>query len=318
MGNPMRMELELSAQQEQQQQQQAEQMKLGNSFDHLESSESLGRESMDAPLLATDARAEDHLREAGGAAQMTKKKAEVLRGVNCEEKEDEKHLLHSKSVSSDNESSALDVRVAATTPTTTTSTVPTTPSAAWPATEDDITPERIREMEKTTYSAFVRDDNYGTFGRQIPILEKVVLGLTLVTIVPIRLVFLLFILVLYYCICKVCTISRLPGDEEGQENYGHLTGVRRRVIVFTGRWLARSLLFALGFYRIKVIHRTPDVMKRLDLGLGERDNEVRLVLGNALLKSLFGLGRRHQYPTAFQIEEILDQDWERNAPFTVS
>ncbi|CAM6107605.1 unnamed protein product [Calypogeia fissa] len=260
MGNPVRMELELSAPEEQHQQQ-PQQGKL----DQLDSSKSLGREDPDAPLLSTGARAEDQQIEGGAAAQMAKKKAELSRVHNFED--DVKLMLHSKSGNSENESSAVDVRAAPDVRTT------AAQSALVPVREEEITPGLMEEMEEK-YAPFVREDTYGTFGRgPFPLLEKIVLGLALVTIVPIRVILMLFILVLYWSICKVCTLFRLPGEEEGQENYGYLTGVRRSVIVFTGRWLARLLLFVCGFYHIKVTHKTPEVMHRLDLGLGERETE---------------------------------------------
>ncbi|KAE8656037.1 Lysophospholipid acyltransferase LPEAT1 [Hibiscus syriacus] len=80
--------------------------------------------------------------------------------------------------------------------------------------------EGIQELEKK-FAAFVRNDVYGSMGREkLPLKEKLLLGIALV--------------------------SLLPYDE--QEDFAHLGGCRRAVIVQSGRFLSRLLLFTVGFY----------------------------------------------------------------------
>ncbi|KAJ7958060.1 Lysophospholipid acyltransferase [Quillaja saponaria] len=118
-----------------------------------------------------------------------------------------------------------------------------------------ISSESIQELEKK-YAAYVRSDVYGTMGRgELPIKEKVLLGLSLVTLVPIRVAAALTILILYYLICRICTLFSAPNREEDQEDYAHMGGWRRAVIVRCGRALSRALLFVLGFYWISETYR---------------------------------------------------------------
>ncbi|KAK9270982.1 hypothetical protein L1049_026570 [Liquidambar formosana] len=122
-----------------------------------------------------------------------------------------------------------------------------------------VTPQTIQELEKK-FGAYVRNDVYGTMGRgELPLKEKVLLGVALVTIVPIRLVLAVVILVFYYLICRVCTLFSVPNREEEQEDYAHMVGWRRAVIVQCGRFLSRAMLFVIGFYWIKETRRNLNV-----------------------------------------------------------
>ncbi|XP_027091815.1 lysophospholipid acyltransferase LPEAT1 isoform X6 [Coffea arabica] len=113
----------------------------------------------------------------------------------------------------------------------------------------------IEELEKK-YAAYVRRDVYGVMGRgDLPWVEKLLLGLALVTLVPLRLVSGLTVLVLYYFICRICTAFLAPNREDEQEDYAHMGGWRRAVIVQTGRFCSRALLFIFGFYWISETHR---------------------------------------------------------------
>ena len=107
------------------------------------------------------------------------------------------------------------------------------------------------------YAPFVRRDVYGTMGRgELPWMEKVLLAIALVTIVPIRVVIGTSLLFLYYMICRVCTLFHDPNREtDEQEDYAHMVGWRRSVIVCTGRFLSRAMLFVLGFYWISEVYR---------------------------------------------------------------
>ncbi|XP_073141872.1 lysophospholipid acyltransferase LPEAT1 isoform X2 [Henckelia pumila] len=106
------------------------------------------------------------------------------------------------------------------------------------------------ELEKK-YAAFARHDVYGTMGMgELPWTEKILLALGLVLLLPLRVVAGTTILVIYYLICRVCTAFMAPNREDGQEDYAHMGGWRRAVIMQSGRFLTRSMLFVFGFYRI--------------------------------------------------------------------
>ncbi|KAL3840321.1 hypothetical protein ACJIZ3_024912 [Penstemon smallii] len=116
-------------------------------------------------------------------------------------------------------------------------------------------PESIEEMEKK-YAAYVRHDVYGTMGLgELPWAEKFLLGLGLAFLLPIRVVAGTCILVIYYLICRVCTAFLAPNREDGQEDYAHMGGWRRAVIMQSGRFLSRALLFVFGFYWISETSR---------------------------------------------------------------
>ncbi|GMJ02649.1 LYSOPHOSPHATIDYLETHANOLAMINE ACYLTRANSFERASE1 [Hibiscus trionum] len=122
-------------------------------------------------------------------------------------------------------------------------------SAASSAAED------IQELEKK-FAAFVRNDVYGSMGcGKLPLKEKLLLGVALVTLLPLRLVLVMAILVVYYLICRIFTLFSTPNLEDEQEDFAHLTGCRRAVIVQSGRFLSRLLLFTIGFYWINETHK---------------------------------------------------------------
>ncbi|KAK8683797.1 hypothetical protein V6N13_039844 [Hibiscus sabdariffa] len=108
----------------------------------------------------------------------------------------------------------------------------------------------IQELEKK-FAAYVRNDVYGAMGRgHLPLKEKLLLGIALVTLLPLRVIFGMTLVVVYYLICRICTLFSAPNREEEQDDYAHLGGWRRSVIVRSGRFLSRSLLFVVGFYWI--------------------------------------------------------------------
>ncbi|KAK4753472.1 hypothetical protein SAY87_022270 [Trapa incisa] len=115
-----------------------------------------------------------------------------------------------------------------------------------------ITPSEIRELEKK-FAAYVRNDVYGSMGcGELPLREKILLGIALLTLVPMRVVLALTVLMVYYLICLICTALKAPNRDgvDEQEDYAHLGGWRRAVIVGSGRFFSRVLLFVFGFYRI--------------------------------------------------------------------
>lgn len=108
----------------------------------------------------------------------------------------------------------------------------------------------IQELEKK-FAAYVRNDVYGTMGRgELPFKEKILLGIAFFTLLPLRIILGITVIVLYYLICRICTLFSNPNQEEEQEGYAHLGGWRRTVIVQSGRFLSRTLLFLVGFYWI--------------------------------------------------------------------
>ncbi|KAL2894621.1 Lysophospholipid acyltransferase LPEAT1 [Bienertia sinuspersici] len=128
--------------------------------------------------------------------------------------------------------------------------------------ENQITAAELEEMEKK-FAAYVRCDTYGPMGcGELPIAEKILLGIAMLTLMPLRVVIGMVILVVYYFICKVCTLFSMPYQEgevqQQQEDYAHLGGWRREVIVHCGRFLSRALLFTFGFYWIPQASRVYD------------------------------------------------------------
>ncbi|KAH7435885.1 hypothetical protein KP509_06G082600 [Ceratopteris richardii] len=161
----------------------------------------------------------------------------------------------------------------------------------------------LAEMEETLsdmelkYAAYVRHDNYGTLGRgKLPFFQKARLLAGMLLFMPTRITLISMILVSYYIVCRICTMFRAPDhdtieemegessmiqsevtgekiyeEEENdsdtllgsQENYAHLTGFRRSVIVWLGKFLSRTVLFVFGFYWIKVIRRDREQDEKL-------------------------------------------------------
>ncbi|KAL3505275.1 hypothetical protein ACH5RR_035116 [Cinchona calisaya] len=125
----------------------------------------------------------------------------------------------------------------------------------------------LEELEKK-YAAYVRRDVYGVMGRRdLPLEEKLLLGVAVVTLVPMRVASGMTVLLIYYLICRICTAFLSPNREEEQEDYAHMGGWRRAVIVQTGRFLSRVMLFIFGFYWISESHRDNE-----DVGFNGRFN----------------------------------------------
>eukprot|EP00250_Pteridium_aquilinum_P004426 c14637_g1_i1 orf=443-1786(-) len=154
----------------------------------------------------------------------------------------------------------------------------------------------LNEME-LKYAAYVRHDAYGMMGTgDICIWEKAALVLALLVLMPVKVVLLFIIVVTYYIICRFCTMCELP-DQNGVEerngdssvvplhtggeksdahnasdttnsspkaetNYAHLIGLRRVIIVHSGRFLSRAILFVLGFYWITVTRRDKEPLTK--------------------------------------------------------
>ncbi|KAF5445063.1 hypothetical protein F2P56_034145 [Juglans regia] len=130
--------------------------------------------------------------------------------------------------------------------------------------------ESPEELEKK-FAAFVRHDAYGPMGRgELSLEEKVLPAIAWVFLVPIRVVFAISLLLLYYVICRICTLFSAPNrDDDEQEDYAHMGGWRRAAIVQCGKFLSRIMLFVFGFYWIKETFRIPDNDDKSSAALNE-------------------------------------------------
>lgn len=137
--------------------------------------------------------------------------------------------------------------------------------------DDTSTSEQEQEPESldNKYAPFARHDMYGIMGRgTLPWSQKILFLVSLMILLPLRVVFGTLVVCVYYLICKCCTLFLAPKKESEQEDYGHMGGWRRKVVFWFGRVLSRLLLFVFGFYWIKETIRNPPVND------SESDNEV--------------------------------------------
>ncbi|KAL0366125.1 UNVERIFIED_CONTAM: Lysophospholipid acyltransferase LPEAT1 [Sesamum radiatum] len=148
------------------------------------------------------------------------------------------------------------------------------PEPVSPAPQISISSQSIEEMEIKLYAPFVRHDVYGTMGRgKLPCTEKLLLGLGLVFLLPIRVVGGMTILFFYYVICRVCTAFLAPNREAEQEDYAHTGGWRRAVILQSGRYLSRAVLFLFGFYWISETRKGNELDGQLNSEANEPTHE---------------------------------------------
>lgn len=136
---------------------------------------------------------------------------------------------------------------------------PTNPQLQVLQSQSSSSSPNIEELEKK-YAPYVRHDVYGLMGRgELPWTEKVLLGIAMVTLVPMRVIGAMTVLVVYYLICKICTAFSDPNrEEEQQEDYAHTGGWRRAVMMQSGMFLSRVMLFVFGFYWIHETYRPID------------------------------------------------------------
>ncbi|OIT29342.1 PREDICTED: lysophospholipid acyltransferase LPEAT1 isoform X1 [Nicotiana attenuata] len=145
----------------------------------------------------------------------------------------------------------------------------------------------IDELEKK-YAPYVRHDVYGVMGRgELPWTEKVLLGIALVTVVPMRVVGAMTVLVVYYLICKVCTAFSAPNreEEEEQEDYAHIGGWRRVVMMQSGMFLSRVMLFVFGFYWISEAYCPIDLNANSNNEHGSKDQAEELERPGAIVSN---------------------------------
>lgn len=122
----------------------------------------------------------------------------------------------------------------------------------------------IEQLEKK-YAAFVRHDMYGTMGRGgLHWTQKILLGIALITLFPLRVVLAALVVLLYYLICRVCTLFAVANRDDEQEDYAHIARWRRKIIFLFGRVLSRTLLFVFGFYWINESYMYPDFDRKFN------------------------------------------------------
>jgi lysophosphatidylcholine acyltransferase/lyso-PAF acetyltransferase len=112
--------------------------------------------------------------------------------------------------------------------------------------------ESIEELDRR-YAPYARRDAYGPMGLgPVSAAEAARLVFAAVVLVPLRVVAGVLVLVVYYLVCRVCTL-RVEEEREGGEGdgYARLDGWRRAGVVRCGRALARAMLFVFGFYWIR-------------------------------------------------------------------
>ncbi|KAG0517720.1 hypothetical protein BDA96_09G113500 [Sorghum bicolor] len=112
--------------------------------------------------------------------------------------------------------------------------------------------ESIEELDRR-YAPYARRDAYGPMGLgPLSAAEAARLAFAAVVLVPLRVMAGVLVLVVYYLVCRVCTL-RVEEEREGGEGdgYARLDGWRRAGVVRCGRALARAMLFVFGFYWIR-------------------------------------------------------------------
>ncbi|KAL2471757.1 Lysophospholipid acyltransferase LPEAT1 [Abeliophyllum distichum] len=125
-----------------------------------------------------------------------------------------------------------------------------------PQIQSQVSNPNIEEMEKK-YAAFVRHDVYGTMGQgELPWAEKL-----------------------------VCTVLKAPNREDEQEDYAHMGGWRRAVIVQSGRFFSRVLLFSFGFYWIQKTNRSNDVEGKLNNETESKDQSEEMERPGAIVSN---------------------------------
>ncbi|KAG2588320.1 lysophospholipid acyltransferase LPEAT1-like [Panicum virgatum] len=97
------------------------------------------------------------------------------------------------------------------------------------------------------YAPYARRDAYGVMGRgPLAPAEAARLALAAAVLLPLRLVAGVLVLLLYYLVCRVCTL--FAAADGGRPR---LAGWRRRAVLRAGCALSRAMLFVFGFYWIR-------------------------------------------------------------------
>lgn len=161
-----------------------------------------------------------------------------------------------------------------------------TSSSMAPATKQKVvkppTASQIAALEKQ-YPAFARTDIYGPMGTGgLSILDTLRLWAGGLVLFPLRLVAVVLIIFVYYIICRVTLLGRSSFRRNGRPAAENAVGLRRTIIVETGKRCARAVLFVIGFYHIKKVKRGggPD-------GVRSQPRSHCLWLGSLALSRMF-------------------------------
>ncbi|CAL1396285.1 unnamed protein product [Linum trigynum] len=142
-----------------------------------------------------------------------------------------------------------------------------------------ISAESLEELNKK-FAAFARHDVYGPLGRgELPLVVKLLLGVACVTLLPLRVVLATLILFFYYLVCRICTLFSAPNRDEAaeeQEDFAHMRGWRRTVVVSCGRFLSRIMLFVFGFYWISESFRDLEQEQAPPQGKSSSQNDGKI------------------------------------------
>lgn len=110
--------------------------------------------------------------------------------------------------------------------------------------------ETAEELD-ARYAPYARRDAYGTMGRgPLPAAQAARLALAAAVLLPLRFVAGMLVLLLYYLVCRVCTLF-----VDADEGRPRLAGWRRKAVLRAGCALSRAMLFVFGFYWIRETHR---------------------------------------------------------------
>ncbi|WVZ71390.1 hypothetical protein U9M48_019982 [Paspalum notatum var. saurae] len=105
--------------------------------------------------------------------------------------------------------------------------------------------EAAEELD-ARYAPYARRDAYGTMGRgPLPAAQAARLALAAAVLLPLRFVAGTLVVLLYYLVCRACTLFVVA--DEGRPR---LAGWRRTAVLRSGCALSRAMLFVFGFYWI--------------------------------------------------------------------
>ncbi|CAL4950233.1 unnamed protein product [Urochloa decumbens] len=118
--------------------------------------------------------------------------------------------------------------------------------AVRPLLSDAGEPSSAEELD-ARYAPYARRDAYGVMGRgPLAPTEAARLALAAAVLVPLRFVAGMLVLLLYYLVCRVCTLFA-----DADEGRPRLAGWRRKAVLRSGCALSRAMLFVFGFYWIR-------------------------------------------------------------------
>ncbi|CAL4963955.1 unnamed protein product [Urochloa decumbens] len=124
-------------------------------------------------------------------------------------------------------------------------------AAVRPLLSDDAGEPCSAEELDARYAPYARRDAYGVMGRgPLAPAKAVRLALAAAVLVPLRFVAGMLVLLLYYLVCRVCTLC--ADEDDGRPR---LAGWRRKAVLRCGCTLSRAMLFVFGFYWIRETDR---------------------------------------------------------------